>query len=111
MATKEKQKRQQDLFIQMTKILESSLNKAVKDALFNEMAFIKHAYSLCYAVEDNPYVQLQLAQLDNRLLLLDLEQYKQVIKATNEAVYKEAKKAAREAAEDAIDELISDLEY
>lgn len=61
-----------------------------------------HLYNFYFSMGDNPFAEMQIAKLDNHRLLIDLNEYNEMIKATHTAVKDEAYKAIDEAVSDFI---------
>ena len=93
--------RDNSLFMAFANVAGKSFQAALNQILFDKTrtAAINHN-NIYYSLNDNPYSILTLTAIDRSRLLIDMDNYNQVIEKTNEEVKKEAVKAVEEALKD-----------
>ena len=77
-----------------------SLPEALRDPAFSKKFINNQMYKHYISMNDSPIAQYQITKLDRNRALIDLEEYDSMLKATHEAVKKEARQAVEEAIED-----------
>lgn len=81
-----------------------SLEEIANNKFLTRRMLDNHLYNMYFSMGDNPYAKMQIAKLDSRRILLDLEEYNSMIEATHKAVKDEANKALNEAVDDFLKE-------